>query len=124
MKFAGYAKNNLVDELMTSEQLDQKRRHAVLEFKERMNKAIVQANMEILGKVSLNCDTFLKLARTASEMRAAYIKKGISLAGQSNPTREQIEELARMRAAFEETRDAFDALERLIERGYVNVPGC
>lgn len=125
MRFAGYAKGNdrgIVDDLLTSEQLDQRRRHAWLEFKSAMDKAIVAANKEVLGKTVLTRDGFLRLALNAAELRGAYIQKGVEVGSVRHPSDAQLDALAAARRAFEETSTVFDALERVIERGYVDIP--
>ncbi len=112
MKFAGYAKNNTpVDELMTHQQLDHRRRHAWREFKSSMDTAIVAANKEVLGKISLTRDSFLRLALTVAELRAAYMQCGLDAAKQkgriggrrSKLNQEQKEEARRMVASGEKS---------------------
>jgi len=122
MRFAGYAKGNVVDDLMTSEQLDQRRRHAWLEFKGAMDKAVVAANKEVLGKITLSRDAFLRLALNTASLRATYLQKGIEVGSTKVPTAEQLAALAHLRHAYEETTAVFEALERIIERGYVEIP--
>ncbi len=125
MRIAGYSKGparGVVDDLLTSEQLDHRRRHAWLEFKSAMDKAIVAANKEVLGKTVLTRDGFLRLALNAAELRGAYIQKGVEVGGVRHPSPAQLDELAAARHAFEETSAVFEALERVIERGYVNIP--
>jgi hypothetical protein len=121
MKIGGFAKGG-VDELLTTEQLDHKRRHAWLEFKGAMDKAIVAANREVLGKVRLTRESFLRLALTAAELRVAYLNKGLEVGAARQPSAAQLEELAEARHRFEETAQVFEALERVIERGYVEIP--
>jgi hypothetical protein len=122
MRFAGYSKGGNVDNLMTSEQLDQKRRLAWLDFKGAMDKAIVAANKEVLGKVTLTRESFLRRALTPAQLRADYLQKGIEIGATRAPGRDQVAALGEARKAFEETSAVFEALERIIERGYVDIP--
>jgi len=123
MKFAGYAKSSKpVDELMTDEQLDHRRRHAWREFKSTMDTAIVAANKEVLGKIPLTRESFLRLALTVAELRAAYMQCGLEAAKHRRPTPDQLECLVATRSAYEEASAVFEALERVIERGYVDIP--
>ena len=122
MRFAGYSKTGLVDQLLTSEQIDQKRRHAWLEFKESMDRAIVEANRESLRRVKVTRENFLRLAQCTAEARANYVQKGIEVGAARSPSREQVLALAHAREAFEEACAAFEALERIIERGYLEIP--
>jgi DNA-directed RNA polymerase beta' subunit len=122
MRFAGFAKTGVIDQLLTSEQIDQRRRHAWLEFKEAMDRAIVEANRESLRKIKINKDNFVRLAHVTAEARALYLQKGLEIAAAKSPSREQIAALAEAREAFEESCAVFEALERIIERGYLDVP--
>ena len=122
MRFAGYSKTGLVDQLLTSEQIDPKRRHSWLEFKEAMDRAVVDANRESLRGVKLTRESFLRLALCTAQARAQYVQKGVEVGAAKSPTREQIVALTHAREAFEETCAAFEALERIIERGYLDIP--
>ena len=90
MRFAGYTKGGSVDNLMTSEQLDQKRRLAWLDFKGAMDKAIVAANKEVLGKVALSRESFLRLALATAQLRADYLQKGIDIGAAEEPVAEDL----------------------------------
>ncbi len=54
-------------------------------------------------------------------LRADYIRLGIAVAAQRHPSAEAVAELAEARAAYEELAVVFDAAERVIERGYVDL---
>jgi hypothetical protein len=122
MRFAGFSKTGIVDQLLTSEQIDQRRRHTWLEFKEAMDRVIVDANRDSLRNLRLSRDSFVRLAQVTAEARAAYVQKGIDIGSAKPPSREQIVALAEAREAFEEACAVFEALERIIERGYLEVP--
>jgi hypothetical protein len=70
----------------------------------------------------LSRDSFVRLAQVTAEARAAYVQKGIDIGSAKPPSREQIVALAEAREAFEEACAVFEALERIIERGYLEVP--
>jgi|GEM_PF-463989 len=102
----------------------QKRRR----FLDGLERAIAEANREIIGTTLsadpgsiLDADAFLRLAVRVAELRARYIAEGLAVAaGQPDPA--AIERLARCRRAFEEMRLVFEATERVVERGYVDLP--
>jgi hypothetical protein len=121
MRFAGFTKGP-VDELLTSEQLDQRRRHDWLRLKEEFDRAVLHANREALAKLTLTRETLLRLAVTAAELRAAYLRKGIEVGTARHPTPAQVEDVAAARRAYEEASATCEAVERVIERGYVALP--
>jgi uncharacterized protein (DUF1684 family) len=121
MRFAGYSKGP-VDELLTDAQLDQRRRHEWMRLKEEFDRAVAHANREALSKLMLTRETLLRLAVTTAELRAAYLKKGIEVGTSRHPPPALVEEVAVARRAFEEASATFEAVERALERGYVNLP--
>ena len=102
----------------------QKRRR----FLDGLERAIAEANREIIGATlgatrgtSLDAETFLRLAVRVAELRARYVAEGLAVAiGHPDPA--AIERLAEHRRAFEEMRLVFEATERIVERGYVDLP--
>jgi hypothetical protein len=102
----------------------QKRRR----FLDGLERAIAEANREILGSTlaaahgkALDSEMFLRLAVRVAELRACYVAEGLAIAvGHADPA--AIERLAGHRRAFEEMRLVFEATERVVERGYVDLP--
>ena len=121
MRFAGFSKGP-VDEILTAEQLDQRRRHDWLRLKEELELAVVHANREALAKLAISRETLLRVAVTAAELRAEHLRRTIALGAVRQPTPAQVDELEASRRAFEEVSTGFEALERVIERGYVALP--
>lgn len=124
-RMIGFAETEKVDHLMTREMLDKRALHALAAFRDEVEMAIFSANTEIIGRETPNLtrDTFLKLAVAVAEARARYIKVGVevaAMAGKKLP-REMIDALAEARRAYEEITHAFQAVERVIERGYIPV---
>ncbi len=98
--------------------------HKRRRFIDGLDWAIAEANREIIGRAlpRLDRDAFLRLALRVAELRASYIEQGLLLA-QGHPDRAAIELLAERRCAYEEMRQVFEAAERVVERGYVELPG-
>ena len=98
----------------------QKRRR----FVDGLEWAIAETNREIIGRAvgSLDREAFLRLALRVAELRASYIEHGLTVA-QGHPDRAAIELLAERRLAYEEMRHVFEATQRVVERGYVDLPG-
>lgn len=75
------------------------------------------------GVESLDMDKLQPVISMVADMRAAYIKHLLILAESEEdlPTTDQIDELARLRKAYNELVDATNAMEIAIERGYLDV---
>jgi len=85
-------------------------------FLQEVERAIAEANRRIIHDRIARLDRarFVALASRVAELRAAYL--GAALAGDFGRLRDH-------REAFEEAKAAFAALERAIERGYVDIDG-
>ncbi|MFM2045234.1 MAG: hypothetical protein RLY86_3810 [Pseudomonadota bacterium] len=96
----------------------QKIRH----FMDDMELAIQEANREVLGHAlpDLDREAFLRLAVRVAELRAQYLKLGLSLAT-GHPDSARIRELADARQAYEEMLKLFESAERVVERGYIRL---
>lgn len=114
-----------VDKLLTPEMADKNVRRRVLAFLENIQAAILEANVAVIGKEipHLDRDAFLRMAVRVAELRADYIKCGLKLSEHRHPNPDQVEELRRLRRAYEEMMTVFEAAERIIDRGYVKLDG-
>jgi len=84
------------------------------------------ANLEIIHAEipALNRQCFFDLGRHVARKRAAYLRKAIELSrlpAESTEHAAALKDITGLRVAYEESRDAFAALERAIERGYIDV---
>jgi hypothetical protein len=123
-RYAGMVETRKVDRLLSSEELDRDKRHAMLKFKEGLDAVIMSANQEVLrNKIpNLNRDLFTRLAVRVAELRGGYLAKALKVADAPGvPDVTAIDELRLARFAFDEMREAFEALERVIERGYAKL---
>jgi hypothetical protein len=94
------------------------------QFIEQLEMAIAVANREVIHKQipNLNRETFQQLAVMVARFRADYLAAAIRLANSPGACDGQcLEDLKAKRQLFEEGRNAFEALERAIERGYVDI---
>jgi hypothetical protein len=98
--------------------------HKRRRFVDGLERAIAEANREIIGRAfdKLDREAFLRLALRVAELRANYLEQGLLMA-EGHPDRAAIDLLAERRRAYEEMRQVFDAAERVVERGYVDLPG-
>ena len=85
----------------------------------RINREIIH---ERIPKLSRQC--FVELGRGVAERRAEYLRQAIELGRSAPGSAEQAAALAAMpglRHNYHESREAFAALERAIERGYIDI---
>ncbi len=85
------------------------------------------ANKEIIHKVipPVTTERMLSFAVSVAKLRAQYIEAAFNFAdnntGEAQQNSDAIEELSTYRKQFEETRDAYTALQRAVEVGYVSI---
>jgi hypothetical protein len=124
-KIAGTFNPRRVDHLMSDEMLDREARKALTKFTEGLDVAIFEANREIISQKlgELRRESFLRLAVKVAEARAEYTRTALELArheGLPNPA--EIARLRELRTTYDELVAAFDAMERIVERGYLSLP--
>ena len=87
-------------------------------FLQDVEHAIAEANRRIVhGRIDrLDRARFVAFAARVAELRAAYLEAALAAAAGGDFSR-----LREHREAFEEGKAAFAALERAIERGYVDI---
>ncbi len=84
------------------------------------------SNREVIGHAlgQIDVGTFQRLAVAAASARAKWVAESLAMtAGHAVPPPDQISRLAQMRANFEELSEAYEALRRMVERGYVSYGG-
>ena len=89
---------------------------------EQIDYTVFAANKEVIGRVLNHADaqTFQRLGVAAANARAHWVAEALAAAetGQNlNP--DQIAKLGRMRCAYEELAEAYEAMRRMVERGYL-----
>ncbi|MEI7932410.1 MAG: hypothetical protein WCI21_05065 [Alphaproteobacteria bacterium] len=97
----------------------QKRMRAQLEL---IDYTAFVANREAIARDvgALDVAMIQRMAVSAAHARAAWVRRAIAISDSSAlPTPQLINDLAQARAAFEELTAAYDAIRRLVERGYV-----
>jgi hypothetical protein len=99
-----------------------KQRH----FLQQVEMELRKVNREIIHRriPELNRESFMRLALKVAELRTSYLQVALKLSrsdGDPALADPLLEELRGRRLAYEEARDAFAALERTIEQGYVDI---
>ncbi len=100
---------------------DPEQQRAYRRFIEEIEMALRAANREIIGKQipELNKESFFRLAVAVAKLRADYLKAVLGLDWEEDGI--DIATVQSKRTLYEEASKAFEALERTIERGYVDI---
>ena len=80
------------------------------------------ANREVVAHHLRRTDaqTFQRMALATAQARAVWVAAAMAATEQGRqPNAAQIENLALLRKAYEELTEAYDALRRMVERGYI-----
>lgn len=91
---------------------------------EQIDFAAFAANREVIAKTMAPTDLtqFQNLAVAAAEARAKWVAAALSAASTPrSPQPEQIDQIESLRRAYEELTAAYEALRRMVERGYLTV---
>ena len=100
---------------------DQRRLRGLLE---QIDYSAFVANREVIGQMipKVDASMFQKLAVLTATARAKWAVESLRQSASGSPsTPDQIARLAAARNAYEELGEAYEALRRMVERGYVTV---
>lgn len=89
---------------------------------EQIDYTAYAANREVLGQTlgKTSLARFQQLAVAAASARGRWVREAVSLASHGQPlTSEQAAKLTELRHAFEELTEAYEAMRRMVERGYL-----
>ncbi|WP_293907622.1 hypothetical protein [Phenylobacterium sp.] len=94
---------------------------------EQIDYTAYTANRQVLAGALGDADAqkFQRLATATAVARARWVATALAATdGGRPPSRAQIDEIARERMAYEELTEAYDALRRMVERGYLAYPAA
>ncbi|NGX17167.1 hypothetical protein [Wenzhouxiangella sp. XN24] len=105
---------------------DQRQLRRQRHFLEELARDIWTANRQIINDEipALSRQNFMDLGRLVACRRAAYLRKSIELSEFEPGSPEAaaaFEALPALRVTYSEAKNAFAALERAIERGYIDI---
>lgn len=103
-------------------QLDPQEQRALRAHLEQIDYAAFAANKEVLAKSIDHADPkrFQRLAIAAAQARGRWVAAAIALAEkQEAPTPADTAALTNLRTTYDELTVAYEALRRMVERGYV-----
>jgi hypothetical protein len=89
---------------------------------EQIDYTAYAANKEVMNAVLGRADAkkFQRLGLAAAQARAKWTATALAATEDGRlPGPAQIDEIARLRTAYEELTEAYDALRRMVERGYL-----
>ena len=92
---------------------------------EQIDYAAYDANRKVLGATlgDVGIHRFQQLGLAAAQCRARWVAAALAATeGARVPTPEQVEKIIRLRSAYEELTAVYDAMRRMVERGYVSHP--
>ena len=93
---------------------------------EQIDYTAFASNKEVIGHVlgASEAIHFQKLAVAAAHARAVWVSEALKVAeAGGRVTPDELARLAHLRATFEELAEAYEALRRIVERGYVPYRG-
>jgi hypothetical protein len=91
---------------------------------EQIDYAAFVSNREIIGQTlsMVDLETFQKLAVTTATARARWAAEALRLSASGSPvTPDQTARMIAARQAYEELAEAYEALRRMVERGYLTL---
>lgn len=94
---------------------------------EQIDYAAYAANQEVAAQTLKSTDLakFQHLAIAAAHARARWVAHASAVSEATHtPTPAQVEELSALRRAFEELTEAYEAMRRMVERGYLPFKGA
>ncbi|MEQ1708424.1 MAG: hypothetical protein ABL864_08850 [Terricaulis sp.] len=116
------ARRSAQDHFEPEAQLDPQEQRRMRGHLEQIDYAAFAANRETVSKVLGRTDLsrFEHLAVSAAQARANWVAAAIAITETGRtPNPEQIAHLATLRQTFEELTEAYNALRRMVERGYL-----
>ncbi|MBX3428944.1 MAG: hypothetical protein KF779_05130 [Hyphomonadaceae bacterium] len=91
---------------------------------DQIDYAAYAANCAVIGQAleRVELHTFERLAIAAAHARASWVTAVVSMTATGSALSvEQVTQLAALRQAFDELTEAYDAMRRLVERGYLHL---
>jgi CHASE2 domain-containing sensor protein len=113
-----------VDQFMSQDMLDKASRRELNQQLLEIEKAIFDANQKTIRErvPALNRESFIRFAEMVADTRANYVRMALEISKLTHqPESAIVAELKRQREAYDELLAAFEAMQRLIERGYVRL---
>tara|TARA_R110002167_G_scaffold279204_1_gene485096 strand:- start:1971 stop:2348 length:378 start_codon:yes stop_codon:yes gene_type:complete len=91
---------------------------------EKIDYAAFISNREVIGQMLVDVDagSFQRLAVMTATARGKWAAEALRLSESGSPvTPDQTARLTAHRTAYEELAEAYEAMRRMVERGYINI---
>ena len=114
------------DHFEPDELSDPKAQRALRGSLEQIDYAAYAANRRVMVAALAGVDAkhFERLAAATAQARALWVAKGIAASDSGRPlSPQQVDELSGLRAAYEEQAAVYEAMRRMVERGYLEYRG-
>jgi hypothetical protein len=112
------------DHFEPDETMDPKAQRQLRGYLEQIDYTAYAANRTVMGAAlaSVDAKKFERVALATAQARARWVATGIAAGDPGRAlTPEQIEELARLRSGYEELAEVYEAMRRMVERGYIEL---
>jgi hypothetical protein len=89
---------------------------------EKIDFTAFAANREVVAAQigSIDMARFQRLALAAADARARWVAEALAVTGDGRlPSQDQVSRLVQYRSAYEELGEVYEAIRRMIERGYL-----
>jgi hypothetical protein len=113
------------DHFEPADTLDPKAQRQLRGHLERIDYTAYAANKKVMSAALAGIDSgkFERLAFNIAQARARWVATGVAISESGRPaSAEQTAELTRLRNAYEEFAEVYEAMRRMVERGYIEVP--
>jgi len=111
-----------LDHFEPEDNLDPAAQRALRGHLEQIDYTVYAANKEVVARALHDAAPakFQKLALSAAEARAQWIAAALQISQHGHaPTKQQVEQLAMLRTAYDELTAAYEGMRRLVERGHL-----
>jgi hypothetical protein len=89
---------------------------------EQIDYTAYASNREVIGQAlgTTDAQKFQRLGVAAAQARTRWVAAALAVTeGAQGPSPEQVEKLAQLRVVYEELTEVYDAMRRMVERGYL-----
>jgi hypothetical protein len=110
------------DHFEPDDAMDPKAQRALRGLLEQIDYAAYAANRKVMGAALAGVDAkkFDRVALAAAQARTLWVAKGIAATESGRPlSPEQLAEMEHLRGAYEELAEVYEAMRRMVERGYL-----
>lgn len=116
-----------IDHFEPDEDADPKAQRQLRGQLEQIDYIAYDANRKVLGATLTGVESqkFQRLALATAQCRARWVAAALAATeGAAVPTPEQIDKLGQLRTAYDELAEVYDAMRRMVERGYLPYPAA